>query len=136
MKAQIKIFVFAILMIPSFFISQENYAFEKSKLTNLFSARTLTIDIGSASRNFIFSLNLNDTIQAYFKKKLSMFDKTPVLYAALFDQNRCKIVTQKPNLAFFCAMENKFRNRFNVYLKLRAGNDEVYRDLISTISSK
>ena len=40
------------------------------------------------------------------------------------------IKSEVPKLAFFCNMENKFRNRFNVYLKLRAGNDDMYRSLI------
>lgn len=34
-------------------------------------------------------------------------------------------------LPFFCNMEDKFRNRFHVYLKLRAGNDEVYEKMIT-----
>ncbi|MGZ3942103.1 MAG: hypothetical protein ACXVOH_08505 [Bacteroidia bacterium] len=33
--------------------------------------------------------------------------------------------------AFFCKMEDKLHNRFNVWLTLRAGSDESYRKLIS-----
>jgi len=37
--------------------------------------------------------------------------------------------TKPQKLAFFCKMEDNFRNKFNVYLKLRAGNDEEYRKM-------
>ncbi len=37
----------------------------------------------------------------------------------------------KQHLPFFCNMEDKFRNRFHVYLKLRAGNDDVYEKMIT-----
>ena len=32
--------------------------------------------------------------------------------------------------AFFCKMENRFRDKFNVWIKIRAGNDDEYRKLI------
>lgn len=35
-----------------------------------------------------------------------------------------------PKLPFFCSMEEKSRNKFRVFLKLRAGNDESYRKMI------
>lgn len=41
--------------------------------------------------------------------------------------------TIKPNLPplpLFCAMEEKFRDKFNLFLKFRAGTDESYRKLI------
>jgi hypothetical protein len=37
---------------------------------------------------------------------------------------------QPPKPAFFCGMEDKFRDRFNIFLKLRAGNDESYMKMI------
>lgn len=33
-------------------------------------------------------------------------------------------------LPVFCRIEAKFRNKFNVFLKIRAGNDEDYRKMI------
>lgn len=32
--------------------------------------------------------------------------------------------------AFFCRMEDKLHARFNVWIKLRAGSDEIYRKMI------
>jgi hypothetical protein len=135
MKTQIKIIVFVISVTPFLLKGQVIDVSEKNKLTNLFSARTITAKGVSASPSFDYRSIRKNTDQTSFKNRF-LFDKKDILHAALFDQSQCKITTEKPNLAFFCAMENKFRNRFNVYLKLRAGNDEVYRDLISTISSK
>jgi hypothetical protein len=55
----------------------------------------------------------------------------------LFTKNSIKpslpLNTIKPNLPplpFFCDMEEKFRGKFNVFLKFRAGTDEGYRKLI------
>lgn len=36
-----------------------------------------------------------------------------------------------PKLPFFCSMEDKFRNRFNIFLKFRAGTDESYMKMIN-----
>ena len=35
-----------------------------------------------------------------------------------------------PKLPFFCSMEDKFRNRFHIFLKLRAGDDDAYEKMI------
>lgn len=35
---------------------------------------------------------------------------------------------------FFCNLEDKFRKRFNVFLKLRVGNNDSYRQMISPIN--
>ena len=40
------------------------------------------------------------------------------------------IKTQLPKLPFFCDMEDKFRNKYKVFLKIRAGNDESYMKMI------
>jgi hypothetical protein len=37
-----------------------------------------------------------------------------------------------PKGAVFCRMEEKLWHKFNVWIKLRAGSDEMYRQLIST----
>jgi hypothetical protein len=34
--------------------------------------------------------------------------------------------------AFFCVMEDKVYNKLNVWIKLRAGSDEIYRKMIAT----
>jgi hypothetical protein len=63
------------------------------------------------------------------------------LYSKSFDLNlqnsfsMRKVVSLKynsPNLPFFCNMEDKSRNRFNIFLKFRAGNDESYRKMIQS----
>lgn len=138
MKPHVKKIVFMISMASFFLKSQNNDAGGKNKLADIFSTETLAIKIGLISRDFVHKSNWNVIRQPFAKKNLSLFDKTDVPLTRLFEQNQscCMFTAEKPNLAFFCAMENKFRNRFNIYLKLRAGNDEVYRDLISTISSK
>jgi len=43
---------------------------------------------------------------------------------------RTEFYSAPPKLAFFCKMEDRFRNKFNVYLKLRAGSDEEYMKMI------
>jgi len=40
-----------------------------------------------------------------------------------------------PKLPFFCNMEEKSRNKFHVFLKLRAGNDESYMKMIASPNS-
>jgi len=39
---------------------------------------------------------------------------------------------QTRKLPFFCMMEEKSRNKFNFFLKIRAGNDESYLKLIKS----
>lgn len=39
-------------------------------------------------------------------------------------------------LPFFCGMEEKCRNKFNLFIKLRAGNDESYRKMISSPNNR
>ena len=34
--------------------------------------------------------------------------------------------------AFFCVMEDKVYSKLNVWIKLRAGSDEIYRKMIAT----
>jgi hypothetical protein len=34
--------------------------------------------------------------------------------------------------AFFCVMEDKVYGKLNVWIKLRAGSDEIYRKMIAT----
>lgn len=51
--------------------------------------------------------------------------------ASFFPVNRSFVIHyQPPKPAFFCGMEDKFRDRFNVFLKFRAGNDESYMKMI------
>ncbi len=38
---------------------------------------------------------------------------------------------QPAKLPFFCNMEDKCRNKFNIFLKIRAGNDESYTKMIA-----
>ena len=45
------------------------------------------------------------------------------------------IKSDLPKLPFFCNMEDKFRNKFNVFLKIRAGNDESYMKMITPITN-
>ena len=36
------------------------------------------------------------------------------------------------HVAFFCKMEDKVYTKLNVWIKLRAGSDEIYRKMIAT----
>jgi hypothetical protein len=64
------------------------------------------------------------------KKPVSFFKVAPTpMSLPLNSKTTCAFKCETPQLAFFCDIENKFRNRFKLYLKLRAGNDEMYRDM-------
>lgn len=58
------------------------------------------------------------------------FNLCPLIDAYSQNTNYIYIKTQLPKLPFFCSMDDKFRNKFNVFLKIRTGNDESYRMLI------
>lgn len=45
-------------------------------------------------------------------------------------KNMLCVKTELPKLPFFCSMEDKFRNKFKVFLKLRAGTDDWYMSVI------
>jgi hypothetical protein len=44
----------------------------------------------------------------------------------------CMRLSPLTHVAFFCKMEDKVYNRLNVWIKLRAGSDEIYRKMIAT----
>lgn len=46
------------------------------------------------------------------------------------DQPRLNIRPIKHE-AFFCKMEDKLHERLNIWVKFRAGNDEIYRKMIT-----
>lgn len=47
-------------------------------------------------------------------------------------KNMLCVKTEMPKLPFFCSMEDKFRNKFNLFLKLRAGTDDWYMSVIKS----
>ncbi|MEO6305850.1 MAG: hypothetical protein ABIP51_22075 [Bacteroidia bacterium] len=70
---------------------------------------------------------------SYFsnKNKLNFsFDRSFVFQNPTQNANMIFIKVDLPKLPFFCNMEDKFRNRFSIYLKIRAGNDESYMRMI------
>lgn len=58
------------------------------------------------------------------------FNSVPLMNTYSGSTANIYIKTQLPKLPFFCNMEEKCRNRFNVFLKIRAGNDESYERMI------
>ncbi len=42
------------------------------------------------------------------------------------------IISPIKHEAFFCKMEDKVYSKLNVWITLRAGNDDIYRKLIAT----
>lgn len=68
------------------------------------------------------------------KKQPALFEKSlvPVLLRTNIQQ---KILTLNAgplrHEAFFCKMEDKVYSRLNIWIKLRAGNDEQYRKMIA-----
>lgn len=90
------------------------------------------------SANFIkaqFAFSLTEPKQVLFSDNTSLFFHPNTLtlspninYHIL--NKRTEFYTVPPKLAFFCRMEDRFRNKFNVYLKLRAGSDEEYMKMI------
>ena len=58
------------------------------------------------------------------------FPSMPIIKSFNVSPNCIFIKTQLQKLPFFCNMEDKFRNKYKVFLKIRAGNDESYMKMI------
>lgn len=58
----------------------------------------------------------------------------PPLFLALKQQekNICMFLPSIKHTAFFCVMEDKVYSKLNIWIKLRAGSDEIYRKQIAT----
>lgn len=65
-----------------------------------------------------------------FGVKSTSLNQTKPFSVELFNQSKIMKLGNAPEkLPFFCSMENKFSKKFNLFLVLRAGNDEQYRKL-------
>lgn len=58
------------------------------------------------------------------------FNYSPLVNIYSKSVNNISIKTQLPKLPFFCNIEEKCRSKFNIFLKIRAGNDESYERMI------
>ena len=85
----------------------------------------------------IFSILL--TAQSHLSKPLFLYSSSNKfsqvnLFSNSKDNNN-EISMFLPSIkhaAFFCVMEDKVHDKLNVWIKLRAGTDEIYRKMIET----
>lgn len=82
---------------------------------------------GKPDSTINFALLDSPAYRAYFR---SSYYPSFIPYAHYSNFSMC-LKTPLPKLPFFCNMEDKFRNKFNVFLKIRAGNDESYMRMIT-----
>ncbi len=68
-----------------------------------------------------------------FSNKFSQVNSSPFLYLPQKENNNISIFLPSiKHTAFFCVIEDKVYNKLNVWIKLRAGSDEIYRKMIAT----
>ena len=78
-------------------------------------------------------LNAQSTL-FHLKQQGSTFEAIPIksIMRILAQEVKMPISLKynPPKLPFFCSMEDKFRAKHRVFLKIRTGNDEDYRKMI------
>jgi hypothetical protein len=67
-----------------------------------------------------------------FSNKLSHTNTSSYLFSTEKGSNISMILPSIKHTAFFCVMEDKVYSKLNVWIKLRAGSDEIYRKMIAT----
>jgi len=68
-----------------------------------------------------------------FGTKFSQVHLSPLLFSTEKENNNISIILPPvKHTAFFCVMEDKVYSKLNVWIKLRAGSDEIYRKMIET----
>ena len=93
---------------------------------------------------FVFALLNRAQVNLMMKFNHDKMDRNsfyqPIVKQIYFPQTAPKLFTplslnfSRARQPFFCNLEDKFRKRFNVFLKLRVGNDDSYRQMISPIN--
>ena len=60
-------------------------------------------------------------------------DQPAFLLSSVKEKNDIQMMLSPlTHVAFFCKMEDRVYNKLNVWIKLRAGSDEIYRKMIAT----
>jgi len=68
-----------------------------------------------------------------FSNKLSQVNSPAFLLSSEKERNNISMFLPSiKHTAFFCVMEDKVYSKLNVWIKLRAGSDEIYRKMIAT----
>lgn len=68
-----------------------------------------------------------------FNNKLSQANSSAFLVSPKKEDNSISMFLPSiKHTAFFCVMEDKVYSKLNVWIKLRAGSDEIYRKMIAT----
>ena len=68
-----------------------------------------------------------------FSNQFSHVNPSPFLFSAEKENNTISMFLPSiKHTAFFCVMEDKVYSKLNVWIKLRAGSDEIYRKMIAT----
>jgi len=68
-----------------------------------------------------------------FSNKLSLVNSPAFLLSSEKERNNISMFLPSiKHTAFFCLMEDKVYSKLNVWIKLRAGSDEIYRKMIAT----
>jgi hypothetical protein len=67
-----------------------------------------------------------------FNNKLSQANSSSFLLSSEKENNISMFLPSIKHTAFFCVMEDKVYSKLNVWIKLRAGSDEIYRKMIAT----
>lgn len=101
------------IFIPVFFIGLVLNLKSQSPVKKTFPLPTLSFPSSVSTSQIILSFSS----ASWLKKDLSM-------------------KYQPAKLPFFCSMEEKSRNKFHVFFKLRAGNDESYMKMIAPSNNR
>lgn len=80
-----------------------------------------------SQNNLVKPLFLNS-----FSNKFSQVNSSPFLCLPQKENNISLFLPSIKHTAFFCVMENNVYSKLNVWIKLRAGSDEIYRKMIAT----
>ena len=68
-----------------------------------------------------------------FNHRFSSINSSLFLFSTEKENNNISMVLPSlKHTAFFCVMEDKVFSKLNVWVKLRAGSDEIYRKMIAT----
>jgi|GEM_PF-2127042 len=74
------------------------------------------------------------TFLTAFSNKFSQINSSKSLFPVAGKENNAisMVLPSLKHTAFFCVMEDKVYSKLNIWIKLRAGSDEIYRKIIAT----
>lgn len=74
----------------------------------------------------------NITEPLFFHKKFHPVTSSSLLGSLTKENNISMFLPSMKHTAFFCVLEDKVYSRLNIWIKFRAGSDEIYRKMIAT----